>query len=281
MISTRVVVRAATLAVATMIAVAVVVPAAGQALGTKEFPIKFFPKVFSNGVKATTTRKPVIAVGELTLQNPVLGNLKCANVFAGVTYNEATEGTEKGFDSTTGYSTFNCKASIPCPVHNTKGEEVEGDFLTAEAPPEAVSSTEAHPTGITSLPWTGELIERETGIKQVLTHHLKVWFVVPPKTVGIGDGCGGFEVPFEELEGPAATEKGATEAGYELAPVWENGTKNGLKPSHEEFLGEEGLTEKGFPRTGRLTSQAGDGFPTGFKIFTGGLGGGWELITAQ
>jgi hypothetical protein len=271
MMWTRVVIRAATLAVAAMIAV----PAAGQALGTKEFPIKAFPKFFSNGVKENLARKPVIAEGTITLHNGVLGDLKCENMFAGITYNETTEGTEKGFDSTTGYSTFNCKASIPCPVHNTKGEEMEGDFLTAESPPEP-AGTEAHPTGITSLPWTGELIERETGIRQVLTHHVKVWFVVPPKTVGIGDGCGGFEVPFEDAEG--ASEK---EAGYELAPMWINGFKNGLKPSHEELNGETGLTEKGFPQTGVLKSPFGEGFATAFRLVNGGLGGGWELITAM
>jgi hypothetical protein len=47
--------------------------------------------------------------------------------------------------------------------------------------------------------------------------------------------------PFEEAEGPTESEK---EAGYELAPLWLNGNKNGLKPSHEVFEGEIGLTEK-------------------------------------
>jgi hypothetical protein len=160
-------------------------------------------------------------------------------------------------------------------VKNTKGEEVEGIYLTAESPPEP-AGTEAHPTGITSLPWTGELIERETGIQQVLTRHVKIWAAFPPNTVGKGPGCNGVEVPFEEMEGP--TEK---EAGYELAPLWLNGAVNALKPSHEEFNGEFGLTEKGFPQTGRLKSPVGDGFLEAPKLTNGGLSGGWELVNAE
>jgi hypothetical protein len=160
-------------------------------------------------------------------------------------------------------------------VKNTKGEEVEGIFATAEAPPEPAGS-EAHPTGITSLPWTGELIERETNITQVLTHHVKIFLVSPPVTVGVGN-CQGLGLPFEDAEG--TTEK---EAGYELAPIWVNGTRNGLKPSFSVFEGESGLTEKGFPQTGRLKSGVGDGFTTTpTRLVIGGLGGGWELITAD
>jgi hypothetical protein len=259
---------------AVLAALAVVAPAASQA-GTKEFPIKRFPKVFRNGVKLNTIRRPAIAVGGITLHNGVLGDLKCENMVAGVTYNETTEGTEKGFTNTVGYSTFNCVAQAPCKVKNTQGETVEGIYATAESPPIPEHGTEAHSTGITSLPWTGELIERETGIKQVLTHKVKVWIVDPPASVGVGN-CQGLEVPFENAEGE--TEK---DAGYELAPVTVNGTRNGLKPSHGEFDGEEGLTEKGFPKTGRLKSGIGDGFTTAPKLVSGGLEGGWELLTAE
>jgi hypothetical protein len=193
---------------------------------------------------------------------------------AGVTYNETTEGTEKGLENTTSFMTYECKAGAPCMVKNTKGEEVEGIYATAESPPEP-AGTEAHPTGISSLPWTGELIERETGRRQILTHHMTVWFVDPPKTVGRGF-CEGIEVPFEEKEGP--TEK---EAGYELAPTVGNGSKNGLKPSGGEFLGESGVTEKKFPITGKLKSEVGDGFVTASKLFSGGMRGGWELVTVE
>jgi hypothetical protein len=262
------------------LAAVVAVPVAQAAVP----PIKRFPKFFTNGVKENSARKPAITVGAIRLHNGILGDLECQNMFAGVTYNENTEGTEKGLTTTTGYGTFNCVAAAPCKVKNTKGEEVEGIYLTAESPPEP-AGTEAHPTGITSLPWMGEVIERETGRLQMLTHHVKIWEVLPPETVGKGLNCLGLEVAFEDLEGP--TEK---EAGYELAPIWVNGTKNGLKPSHEEFLGETGQTEKGreFPVTGKLKSRTenggtiGDGFLASRpSLITGGLGGGWELITVE
>lgn len=236
---------------------------------------KAFPKVFINGRKLTTVREPAIAFGGITLHNTTLGDLTCENMVAGVAFNEKTEGTEKGFENTTGYTTFNCKAAVPCKVKNTKGEEVEGIYATAESPPEP-AGTEAHATGVSSLPWTGEVIERETGVRQILTHKVKVWIVVPPATVGKGN-CLGLELPFEDQEG--TTEK---ENGYELAPVTVNGSRNGLKPSHGEFLGETGLTEKGFPETGRLKSPAvGDGFTTAPKLISGGLKGAWELVTAE
>jgi hypothetical protein len=256
--------------VAPLVVAAVVAVPAAQAVPE----IKRFPKIFRNGVKGRLTREPAIAVGTFTLNSAVLGDLKCENMVAGVTYNETTEGTEKGFDNTTGYTTFNCLAAAPCKVKNTKGEEVEAIYATAESPPEP-AGTEAHATGISSLPWTGELIERETGIQQVLTKHVKIWVVDPPKTVGTGN-CQGLEIPFEDQEGPSEKER-----GDELAPDWVNGFKNGLKPSHEEFTGEM-LTEKGgsYAVTGQLISSIGGSAPTG-KLVTGGLGGAWELITVQ
>jgi hypothetical protein len=161
-------------------------------------------------------------------------------------------------------------------VKNTRGEEVEGISLTAEAPPR-LEGTEAHSTGISSVPWPGELIERETGKKQLLIHHAKYWMVLPPPNVGNGPGCLGTEIEFEEQEG--ASEK---EAGDELAPLWVNGSKNGLKNSWMELDGQTGKTEKGFPITGRLISPtAGPGYFKAFPLLVGGLGGAWELITAE
>jgi hypothetical protein len=261
-----------------LVAVAVVAAPAAQA-GVPE--IKRFPKVFVNGVKATSTPKQAVAFGHITLENTTIGNLNCNNVVTGNTFN-STENlsekftTEKGFTDSTGYMTFECVSEAACKVKNTKGEEVEGIYATAEAPP-VIKGTEIHNAGISSLPWTGELIERETEKTQVLTHKVKVWIVLPPATVGVGPGCAGTELEFEDQEGP--TEK---EHGYELAPYTVNGTKNGLKPSHGEFHGREGLTEKEAPNTGRLKSpQVGDGFTTAPKLISGGLGGGWELETSQ
>jgi hypothetical protein len=151
-------------------------------------------------------------------------------------------------------------------VINTKGEEEEGIRLTAEAPP-VVEGSEAHP-GISSLPWTGELIEREKA-RHLLFHHLKFSLVLPPPSVGKGPGCAGSEISFEEAEGQ--TEK---EAGYELAPFWINGTKNGLKPSAMEFEGEGG-------RTGRLVSRDGDGYYAGKVTVDGAWEGASVLITAE
>jgi hypothetical protein len=185
MISTRVIIRVAALAAAATIAV----PAAQAGVP----PTKSFPKVFFNSVKAgpAASAHPVIAVGRITLNNSQLIALSCENAVASVVYNEFTEGTEKGFQKSNGYTTYACEGG-GCTVTNTKGEEVEATYLTAEAPPIAVG-TEAHETGISSLPWTGELIERETGKRQVLTHHVKLWMVIPPEPPGKGGGCIGVE----------------------------------------------------------------------------------------
>jgi hypothetical protein len=268
MMSTRVAIRAATLAVAAMIAV----PAAQAAVP----PIKAFPKIFINDTKQSTTHRPVIQVQAITLHNSAV-TVTCEIVQMEQAFNETAEGTERGFLNTLGYSTYECKSEGPCKVKNTKGEEVEGIYLTAESPPIA-EGTEAHLTGISSLPWTGEFIEREEGLKQVLMKHVKLWVVFPPPSVGTGPGCVGTEIEFEEAEGK--TEK---EEGYELAPLWINGAHTTpLKPSHSEFIEREGETEKGFPITGRLRSpQVGDGFLRATKLVAGGMGGAWELVTAE
>jgi hypothetical protein len=243
-------------------------------------PIKAFPKFFINGRGiAVNVHKPVIVAGTITLHNFLFGNLTCNSVATDQAFNETTEGTEKGFLNTVGYMSYECQmesGAERCAVKNTRGEPEEGIYLTAEAPP-VVKGTEIHNAGITSLPWTGELIERETEKTQVLTKHVKLWLVLPPNTVGRGGGCAGTELEFEDREGPAEKAE-----GYELAPIWVNGSRNGLKPSHGEFQGDEGLTEKGFPTTGRLISPTiGETFVGGPKLTIGGLNGGWELVSPQ
>jgi hypothetical protein len=136
--------------------------------------------------------------------------------------------------------------------------------------------TEAHNTGITSLPWTGEFIERETGFLQLLSHHVKWWVVFPPPSIGTGTGCIGTEFAFEEREG--ATEKGE---GDELAQLAQNGARNGLHPSKFVFEGQAGKTEKGFAQTGRLIGEPGIG-PLYLKapdLFIGSAAGFFELIS--
>jgi hypothetical protein len=231
---------------------------------------------FINDTSLTTTRRPILSFGAITLHDSA-ATVTCQTVQTEQVFNETTEGAERGFLNTLGYSTYECQSEVKCKVKNTKGEEVEGIYLTAEAPPKG-EGTEAHLTGISSLPWTGELIEREEGRQQVLMKHVKLWVVFPPASVGTGPGCVGTEIEFEDAEGK--TEK---EEGYELASLWINGAHTTpLKPSHNEFLEREGETEKGFPITGRLRSpQVGDGFLRATKLVLGGMGGAWELVTAE
>jgi HYR domain/Right handed beta helix region len=227
-----------------------------------------------NGKELGTTHEPVLSYGEIELKNASLHNLKCQDFAAGEIWNEGGLGLEK----TIGYTTYSCQAEQPCKVKNTRGEEVEGVFATAEAPQETAKSR----TGISSLPWTGEVFEKEAGVDSVLTHHVKIWIVLPP--VGTGAGCIGAEVPFEDQEG--ATEK---EAGDELAPATSNGAKNGVHPSRSSFDGEEGLVESEKKvtkpaRTGRLVSpSAGLGYAKGTLWFSGAKksGAAFELVTSE
>ena len=232
-------------------------------------------------MKAGTKHEPVLSFGKLTLKNPELKELTCENFAATDVWNETTEGTERAFWNGVGYATWECKAALPCDVTNERGEEKEGTFLSAEGPPTyAEALKETRRSGNTSLPWTGELIEKG---KQhyILTHHVKLWLVVPLDTAdggpGKGAGCellGGDEIPFEDQEGP--TEKAA---GDELSLKMVNGLKNGLSPSHNVIVGEH--TEKGgAPETGRLISPLfGPGYVGAELVFAGAPD--FELITAE
>jgi hypothetical protein len=240
------------------------------------------PRVFINGVKAGTKHEPGFSFGVITLKNPEIKELTCQNFAASTSWNEVKEGTERGFEELTAYSTWDCKAALPCIVTNENGVEKEATFLSAEGPP-TLTTEKARRSGNTSLPWTGELTEKgEAGSAFVLTQHIKVWIVVPLDTKlggpGTGTGCellGGSELPFEDQEGP--TEKAA---GDELAPRTVNGLGNGLSPSHCDYSPKKGLTEKGFPETGRLISSAfGPGYVGGELVCAGE--NDFELITAE
>ena len=243
-------------------------------------PAEAAPRWFTDGQVAGPEPEPGISFGKIELTNSELKAITCENVVASTAWNAVKEGTERGFQNTVGYGTWGCKAELPCKVHNERGEEEEGIFATAEGPP-TFQGTEkaARRSGNTSLPWIGELIEKE---KQhyVLTHHVKVWVVVPldTKVGGPGEGpacelLGGEEIAFADREG--ATEKAA---GDELAPKTVNGVMNGLYPSHIIFSG--GKTEKGgAPETGRLVSSFGYGYTTGELVTAGAQD--FELITAE
>jgi hypothetical protein len=240
------------------------------------------PRVFINGKLAESKHEPGFSVGKIELKNAELKTITCENFVAGTSWNES----ERGFGETTGYDTWECKAALACDVTNEHGEEKEGTFASAEGPPTfQEEKKEARRSGNTSLPWKGELIEKEptagTKARFVLTKHVKVWIVVPLDTSvggpGKGAGCellGGAEIPFEDQEG--ATEKAA---GNELAPRTVNGSKNGLSSSHGVFAGEK--TEKsGAPETGRLWSQEFlAGYTTGELITAGSTD--FELVTAE
>jgi hypothetical protein len=230
------------------------------------------PRVFINGHLATTKHESAFAFGPITLHNAILENLNCENFSAGQTWNEEVSGTERGFLTTTGYGTWECKATTPVKVKNARGEEQEGIFATAEEPPEA-KTEKAHKKGASSLPWTGELTEKEAGKLFVLTHGVKVWIVIPLCTeeggTGKGGGCllAGNEIPFED---------DSAVAGAELEPKSVNGVKNGLSPSKADFEGEK--TEKnGLPETGRLESGFGAGYTTGSLVAAGTAA--FELLT--
>jgi hypothetical protein len=230
-----------------------------------------------NGKKIGTTKEPVLSYGELELKNKTLHNFKCQNFVAGDAWNETTEGTEKAFEETVGFTTYNCAAEISCEVKNTKGEEVPGYFASAEGPATATGKK----TGVSSLPWSGEITEKE-GSLGVLTHNVKVWVVLAP--VGIGLGCLGTEYLYEDKTS-GATEKPAIN---ELFPLAIDGAKSGLHPSHGELRGEEGLEEsegkviKG-ARTGRLESSLGPAYTAGTLWVTGAKheGAAFELVTAE
>jgi hypothetical protein len=240
------------------------------------------PRVFINGAPATTKHEPGFSFGKITLKNSEIKELTCENFAATTAWNEVKEGTERGFEETTGYGTWECKAALKCETTNENGAKKEATFASAEGPPSLAPTekTKARRSGNTSLPWTGELIEKEKQ-NYVLTHNVKVWIVIPlDKSLGgpgEGNGCeliGGNELLFEDQSG--ATEK---EIGDELAPKTVNGTKNGLFPSHGIFAGEK--TEKdGAFETGRLVSKLfGPGFTSGELVSAGSTD--FELVTAQ
>lgn len=177
-----------------------------------------WPHFYINGVKAGKTKIPIFNFGTVTLENFEVGKLHCQNLLAGNVWNEESEKTEKGLGNTEGYTTYNCVGEPAC----------TGEFAAAEKP---VELTEREVTnhenkkvkekvamrGGTTLPWTGEAIEPEPGLREVKTHGVKVTIIDP---------CIPIELPFEG----------------ELDPIAENGKKNGLFPGKLVFEGKGGKT---------------------------------------
>jgi hypothetical protein len=253
-----------------MVAAIVAMPAVAQAHNFK-----------LNGRKFGATKEPVLSYGEIELKNKMLHNLKCQYFLGGRVWDETTEGTEKSLEETVGYTDYHCVAEVPCKVANTKGEKVEGIYLTAEEPATAAGKK----TGVSSLPWSAELTEKE-GFLGVLTHNVKVWLVLPP--TGEGLGCLGTEFLFEDKTSSESEKPSINE----LFPLAVNGVKNGTRPSHVEFRGEEGLEETEGQNgkevtkpaeTGRLESSAGPLYMSGILWITGAKnqGASFELVSAE
>lgn len=176
------------------------------------------PKFLVNGVKAGKTKVSIFNFGSVSLENSEVGKLKCSNLLAGNIWNETTEGTEKGLGNTEGYTTYNCVGEPACP----------GEFAAAEKPVELVERERTGPHGEkvkekaaqrggTTLPWSGEAIEPEPGLREIRTHGVAVTIIDP---------CIPIELLFQG----------------ELTPIAENGKKNGLYPGKLIFEGKGGLT---------------------------------------
>jgi hypothetical protein len=239
-----------------------------------------------NGKAVTSKHQLGLSFGRIELHNGVLGNLECKTFISSQVWNE---GTERGVEETNGYGTSKCASALPCEVTNERGVKKEGIFLSAEGPPD-LATGKARRNGNTSLPWLGELTEKQNAKKEgrdfILMHDVKLWEVIPLGTEmggeGVGPECGplgGQEIPFEDMEG--ASEKAA---GDELEPLYVNGTKNGLTPSHVKFEGEKTETEKSAgegapPETGKLeSSKVGAAYLTG-SLFAAGAN--FELMLVK
>src|SRR5271167_4062343 len=69
---------------------------------------------FINGKLAEAKHEPTFSYGKVEFKNAVLKTITCQNFLAGSSWNEVKEGTERGFQNTIGYSTWECKATLPC-----------------------------------------------------------------------------------------------------------------------------------------------------------------------
>jgi hypothetical protein len=185
--------------VATVVGVALLVPAAASAA---EVP----PLGYSNGTKLTTTHVPIIANGRIQLHSTVLGKIECVNTFWAEGWNahEKNEPTkpERAFGEVLGWGTSSCTAPeeiasieanktfiaenhIPTPVTVVASSEmpVEKTFRQGEICKEETKTLAQCPNSserevkvmissyhrrVSTLPWKVELIRgtraEETGI---------------------------------------------------------------------------------------------------------------------
>jgi hypothetical protein len=206
----------------------------------------------SNGVKIGLGHNLISNWGSLTFENPVtlIGKMTCPTLLGGGIWNEGTESV--GFENLEAFTTSACSKEPACP----------GAFMTSEPPlrlatiekgteKEVVARRQA-----SSLPWSGEVIEGEN-IEKAKALKVKISGI----HMSLVSTCEHLELPIEGT----------------LEPLFINGAKSGLKPSHLLFEGKGGSTGHlintfGFTQTEREIFVSGE-----LKID----GAGQQLITAE
>jgi len=162
------------------------------------------PRWFLNGNLAGASGQSIVQLGTITLENKLLGEIKC-KVIAGL---KAGNESEKGVAAVEGWEAYDCSAP-ECPGRV---------LLTPEEVPEKGKEKETpgarQPR---SLPWPAELISSEAGKAALNLRKMKLWIVCPRELL---------EVPFTG----------------NLEPRLQNGLGNGLSPSHLLFEGKGGHT---------------------------------------
>jgi hypothetical protein len=171
------------------------------------------PRFYVNGVLAGASKQNVELQGTMTLSNAFLGNIKCTVIAYGTVANES----ERGVGDIEGYKGYDCTSEPAC----------QGVFATTEPlVVRKVFTTHGWDFvaeyGPSTLPWSGEAIEEEgTEKRKKFKMPIRLTIVEP---------CFSPEGPFPY------------EAQYEatLEPLIINGARNGLKPTHLEFVGSGG-----------------------------------------
>jgi alpha-tubulin suppressor-like RCC1 family protein len=164
------------------------------------------PRFYLNEALAVAKLESTLGAGEVTLENKVLGTIKCRVLDNGTVDNQ-TERGQAAID-----------AFLASPCTSAQHPSCPGIFATAEKPLESASEKTEPVRGALTTPWSGEaynIAESETSeFRRLEAAHVGITVVVPPCEARLG-----MEVFFEGT----------------LVPRIVNGTKNGLSPSHLVF----------------------------------------------
>jgi alpha-tubulin suppressor-like RCC1 family protein len=200
------------------------------------------PRFSYNGKLVGAIGVSTLSGGEITLENPRFGKIKCRALANGSVNNGSVNSElERGHDQVESFEAFPCTSEPACP----------GIFASAEKPLELVETEKGTEKvivgarrGSSSLPWSGEIFST-SGTRRLKLERAGLTLVAP---------CVGAEVFFEGT----------------LQPQWVNGVKNGLNPSHLDFFGAGQLVSS----TGETLSLSGTGNPikvageSGFALIT-------------